>query len=147
MDKIQIVVGDYKASNEGSFLDTLDKISASRQDGGIHGGHIHYIQSCTQCLILKAAISSVLDLVPRVFPLDLPELVESNPEFELTEAMAKAILEINEGLLVPIDGYEVLEIIKLAHEYVSLSKNQDLEIDDFAESELSNDELDDGIEL
>lgn len=117
---IKILVGNYRTSNASSFLAYLDKLSEKRRDGGLlHGGHIHYIQTSFDFdnFVLKAAIKEVLDRVPEVFPLDLPEQVEKAGELEPTEEQKKAFKEINEGLLLPIGGWEILQIIKLAREY------------------------------
>ena len=118
MDDITIVVGDYSAENNESFLAYLDDLSKVRGDGGfIHGGHIHYIQSRAGEFTLKAAIKGVLDKVPSIFPIDLPEIVEKNPDYEITPEMNDAFQEINEGLIMPLFGSDIIEIIRLAREY------------------------------
>ena len=113
---LQIIIADYKASNKNSFLAYLDALSAKRKDGGLHGGHIHYIQGKMGDFTSKAAISSVLDLVPDTFPLELPELAEK--EDYIPSDIIIYVREINKNLrFIPIQGYDVVEIIQLAREY------------------------------
>ena len=122
MDELQVIVADYSASNEDSFLAYLDELSRERGDGGmLHGGHIHYIQGSLsdEIVFLKAAIKGVLDNVPSIFPLDLPEIVEKNPDFEPTEEMNNVFRELNEGLIIPIEGYDVIRVILAAREYAA----------------------------
>jgi len=118
---IEVVAGNYRASKAGSFLEYLDMISDRRRDGGfLHSGHIHYIQGRCDGFILKAAIKGILDNVPDVFPLDLPEQIEKKGEIDATEKQVETVNEINEGLLIPIGAWEILEVIKLAREYEAL---------------------------
>lgn len=124
-DEVVIVIANYKASNKESYLAYLDKLSEERKDGGLlHGGHIHYIQQKISDMepdmgsfILKQAIKGVLDRVPEVFPLDLPERIERDPDFKPTPEMNSAFRKINEGLILPLSGYELIQIIKCAREY------------------------------
>jgi hypothetical protein len=112
-----VVIGDYTSKRDGSFLAYLDKLSELRRDGGLYGGYIHYIQYHAEEMILKPAIQGVLDLVPSLFPLELPELVALPQGYQVTKEQTDAIYKINKGLLLPIDGPDIVEIIKLAREY------------------------------
>ena len=126
--RIEIVVGDYTADNEKSWLARLEELSQKRQDGGLlHGGHIHFIQykmSEVTGLFLKAAIKMILDAVPSIFPYDFPEIVEKNENFNGTEQQIKTIREINENLILPIQGWEVVEVMKAAREYEALEEHE-----------------------
>ena len=127
MIDVQVIIGNYRASKKNSFLAYLDALSDARMDGGLlHGGHIHYNQGKMRdpLFVLKAAIAGVLENVPDVFPLDLPEIVERNPDFEPTEAMIEAYRKINERLIFPIGGGEIIDIIRCAREYVGLQDFQ-----------------------
>ena len=90
-DNIRIVVGDYRATNPKSMLAYLEALSEDRKDGGL----------------------------PDPFPLDLPERIDA-PDFVATDAMNKALGKINEGLIIPVGGGEICEIIRLAREYAAL---------------------------
>lgn len=123
-DHLQVFIASYRSSNKKSCLAYLEALSEKRQDGGLlHGGHIHYIQGRTEAITLKAAISEVLDRVPHIFPLDWPEIVAKNPDYEPPENIKKAFQEINAELLLPIDGMTIVEIIKLAREYAAEDSN------------------------
>jgi len=102
-----------------TYLDKLETISETRKDGGmIHGGHIHFIQQklSDDWCFLKAAIYGILEKVPEIFPYDLPEQVEAG-KTELTEKQKEALIEINSGLIFPIEGYDIIRVILAAREY------------------------------
>ena len=125
---LEVIVADYSASNKDSFLSYLDELSVRRQDGGmLHGGHIHYIQRKLSdeddVPFLKAAIKGVLDRVPNIFPLDLPERVEKDDDYEMTDEMHKAFWELNEGLIMPLYGYDIVRVILAAREYIEEEPN------------------------
>lgn len=123
---IELIVADYSASNQDSFLAYLDELSKTRADGGfLHGGHIHFIQGKLwneDGPFLKAAIAGILDRVPSIFPIDLPSRVAKSPDYEITEEMQAAFVEINEGLILPIEGHDILRVISAALEYVELEQ-------------------------
>ena len=117
---IEVITANYRASNAASFLAYLDALSQKRRDGGmIHGGHIHYIQGKAGDFVLKAAIQGILNNVPDVWPLDLPEIIEKNPDYQLTEKQLAEWRALNQDLLVPIYGEDLVEIIRLAREYAA----------------------------
>lgn len=123
MNKTEIVVADYSAEDPGSYLQRLEEISAMRQDGGLlHGGHIHFIQRKLSeedgFPFLKAAIAGILELVPSVFPYDLPEQIEKDG-FEITAEQTAAFRRLNEALLCPVEGYDIIRVILAAREYES----------------------------
>jgi len=109
-----------------SLKDDLDAASARREDGGlIHHGWVHFIQcgladeeGFDDGFILKAAIYQVVEAVPDVFPLDLPERVDAD-DFAVTEAMGLKHAEINATLIMPIGGWEIVQIIRKAREYLA----------------------------
>lgn len=109
-----------------NMLEQLEEISSRREDGGLfHGGHIHFIQqkvSDETEFTLKAAIYGVLENVPENIPADLPELVAADPGFKPSERTIACFNKINDGLIMPLSGFEVLEIIKAAREYIELAK-------------------------
>jgi hypothetical protein len=108
-----------KEKNKRSLLARCEKIR-SEYDGLLHSGVIHYIQSKMPDFTLKAAIYRVLDKCPSVWPEDLPEQLKAGKEPKITKAMKKEFRELNEGLLIPIQGGEIAEIIRLAKEFLSL---------------------------
>ncbi len=101
-----------------NYLEELMELSEKREHRGlIHSGVILYIQGQFGIdFPLKAAIYQVLENVPKVFPRELPELM-ANDDFEPTEEMERVFRVINSTLLVPLDGHQVVEIIKYAREY------------------------------
>lgn len=110
-----------------TYLEELETLSQGREDGGlIHGGHIHFIQGKLSdedgLPFLKAAIYKVLERIPEMIPPDLPELAEKD-SFEPSEMLIKAMEEINDNLLMPCEGYDVIRIIKAAREYESLARS------------------------
>jgi len=118
-EKIEIIVGDYSAKNKESLLARCEKIR-SEYDGLLHAGIIHYIQNKMPDFTLKAAISRVLDKCPSVWPEDLPEQIKAGKEPKITKAMEKEFRELNKGLIMPIQGGEIVEIIRLAKEFLTL---------------------------
>ena len=119
--EIKVMVGDYSANNKESLLARCDKIR-SKYDGFLHNGIIHYIQGKMPDFTLKTAISQVLDKCPSVWPEDLPEMIKSGKEPKITEAIKNEFKRLNNGLILPIQGGEIAEIIKLAKEF--LAENQ-----------------------
>lgn len=113
-----------------TYLDELKEISKALGDGGLmHSGVIHYIQSKACAIgmddfVLKAAIYEILNAVPDVFPKDLPEMVSNDPDIEPTMRMLEFLDEINEKLLVPVSGFDVLLVISYAKQYESEAMNK-----------------------
>ena len=110
-----------------SYLTELQKLSSSRGDDSLlHGGYIFFIQNKLSdeqgCLFLKAAIYGVLERIPNIIPPDLPELVEKDG-FEPSEILLNALTEMNENLIIPLYGYDVIRVIKAAREYEALARN------------------------
>lgn len=116
-NKIKVVVGDYSAKSGESLLARCEK-KRTDYDGFLHAGIIHYIQGKMPDFTLKAAISQVLDKCPSVWPENLPNLVDEGKAPEVTKAMNKEFRSLNEGLLIPIEGGEVVEIIRLAKQFL-----------------------------
>lgn len=114
---------------EHTYLDELQELSKQRQDGGlIHSGLIHYIQTTLtddegfpEGFVLKTAIYGILEEIPKRIPKDLPQQVrvaeEKGEEFTPSSDTLAAINDLNDSLLLPLQGYEVLKIIEKAHEY------------------------------
>lgn len=124
---VEIIVGNYRASNKASFLAYLDAVSDQRKDGGLfHGGHIHYIQNKLSdeddFCFLKAEISMILDKVPSVFPFDWPEKVESGEK--LGEKRAACLNEIQSKLILPMCLQDVTRVIRAAREYLELEEEK-----------------------
>jgi len=104
-----------------TLKDLLDEKSNQLEDSGlIHKGWIHYIQQEMEDdnFTLKTAIYAVVEAVPDIFPIDLPEQVEKNPEMKLNEKQVKWFSTINKGLIIPVFGEDVLNIISKAREYL-----------------------------
>ena len=106
-----------------TLRDLLDEAYEKRDDG-YHWRH--YIQNGYEesggLFILKAAIRLVVGMVPDIFPLDLPELVDSGKAKEMTDDQMKAKDEINTKLIAPIGGGDILEIINSAKKYIEESR-------------------------
>jgi hypothetical protein len=68
--------------------------------------------------IAKAAIKGVLDKCPSIWPLDLDKQCDKG-EVSITKAMEDEWDHLNKGLLIPIDGGDIAEIIKLAKEFLA----------------------------
>ena len=114
--RINIYVANTTAKNSESYLSKLEKISKERQDGGfIHGGHIHFIQQKV-FPVLKDAIKMILDNIPSKIPYDLPELVKKK-DFKPTQELINVVKEINKDLVVPIQGFDIVNVILAAREY------------------------------
>jgi hypothetical protein len=62
----------------------------------------------------------VLDKCPSVWPEDLPEIIKSGKELKITKEIQKEFKELNKGLIMPIQGDEIAEIIRLAKEFLKL---------------------------
>ena len=109
-----------------SWLDDLDALSQRQDDGGlIHRGHIHYIQqnALDGEFVLKAAIYATLERIPDMISPDLPEQVDRlGDKFEPDDALLKALEEINEGLIMPHGGYEVIQIMRAARDYMQMAE-------------------------
>ena len=108
-----------------NLLQQLEDTSRGRDDGGLlHGGHVHFIQGKLsdedQAPFLKAAIYGILEAVPDPFPEDLPERVESGAAKDLTDEQWSKFNEIAGGLIMPIEPFDVLRVIKAAREYLAL---------------------------
>lgn len=109
-----------------TIYEQLNAASIARRDSGvIHSGWVHYLQnrlSNDGGFVLKAAIQEVVDRIPDVFPLDLPERVaqakSEGSELDPTPAQIEAITEINKNLIMPLDGAEIIEIIKGVKDYL-----------------------------
>ena len=91
----------------------------SEWDGLLHPGVIYYIQNRMPLFILKAAIYRVLDRCPSVWSEDLPELVKAGKKIKITKKMKKEFEELNEELLFPVQGGEIVRIIELAKEFLN----------------------------
>jgi hypothetical protein len=119
-------VADYRAEDGQSYLAYLDKLSESRGDGHLHAGHVYYIQNKLSeeddCPFLKAAIQLILDKVPSVFPLDLPEQVESGKLTTVPVEWQVVMKEIQSQLILPFCAWDVIRVIKAAREYEALGK-------------------------
>ena len=118
--EIEVIVGDYSSKKNESLLARCDK-KRTQYDGLLHNGIIHYIQSKMPDFTLKAAISMVLDKCPSVWAEDLPEQLKIGKEPKLTKEMKKEFQKLNEGLIIPIQGGEIAEIIRLAKEFLQLT--------------------------
>ena len=104
-----------------NYLQELEALSTKNNDNGmIHSGAIHYIRNKSDILVVKKAIYMVLENCPEYFPKNLPELVK-NGDYEVPQKMENKWREINEGLLFPLDGYAIVNIIELAKEYEYIS--------------------------
>ena len=112
---MDINVGDY-SSKKTSLLSECEQIHEC--DGMLHSGIIHYVQSKVDDVVLKAAIYSVLDNVPSVYPLNFKEILEKD-DFEPTDEQTAHFGSLNSKLFVPISGYDVAEIIELAKQFLS----------------------------
>ena len=117
MTKIKVITGNYSSQKKGSLL---ARCEAKRTDfdGFLHAGIIHYIQGNMGDFTLKAAISQVLDKCPEVWPEDLPERIDKNEEVEITKAMNREFKQLNKSLIIPIEGGDVVEIIRLAKAFL-----------------------------
>ena len=118
---------ETKSKKQMSYLTELQKLSSSRGDDSLlHGGYIFFIQNKLSdeqgCLFLKAAIYGVLERIPNIIPPDLPELVEKDG-FEPSEMLLNALIEMNENLIIPLYGFDVIRVIKAAREYEALARN------------------------
>ena len=116
-NELKIIVGDYSAKNKESLLVRCEKIK-NDYDGMLHSGIIHYIQGNMPDFTLKAAISRVLDKCPEIWAEDLPEQIKAGKEPKITEAINKEFKVLNKGLIMPIQGEEIVEIIRLAKEFL-----------------------------
>ena len=121
MEKVKIIVGDYGAKNKEGLLKRCESVR-SDCDGLFHSGIIHYIQGKMPDFTLKAAISQVLDKCPEVWPEDLPERIDKGEEPKVTKAIQQEFKSLNEGLIMPIEGGEVVEIIRLAKAFLKEGK-------------------------
>jgi len=112
-----------------TFKEKLDKKSQDNDDSGfIHYGWIHYIQNKSteegfDGFNLKAGIYSVIENVPHNIPENLPELAEKK-DFEPSQKLIDCITNINKNLLIPLQGYNVVNIIKWAKEYLKMEIKQ-----------------------
>jgi len=118
-DKIEVVVGDYSAKQGESLLKRCED-KQTEFDGRLHAGVIHYIQGEMPDFTLKAAISSVLDSCPSVWPEDLPELVDNGQEVSVTKEMNMEFERMNKSLLLPVQGFEVAQIIRLGKKFLKV---------------------------
>ena len=116
--KEEIIVGDYSAKKKESLLSRCEKVR-SDYDGLLHSGIIYYIQGKMPDFTLKAAIARVLDKCPEVWSEDLPEQIKAGKEPKITKAIQREFKELNQMLLIPIQGGEIAEIIRLAKEFLS----------------------------
>ena len=124
MEKIKItkiICGDYTAKNTKSLLSQCEKIR-SDYDGMLHNGIIHYIQNKMPNLTLKAAITRVLDKCPSIWAEDLPEQIQAGKEPKITKIIKKEFKILNQMLLIPIQGDDIIEIIKLAKDFLNKGK-------------------------
>jgi hypothetical protein len=117
---MNIIIGNYKSNEANSLLEICEKIR-SNYDGMLHAGIIHYIQGKMPDFTLKASISRVLDKCPSVWPIDLPEKIEKQEEVEFTEEMQKEFCALNEGLIMPIEPADIIDIIKYAKEFLAVN--------------------------
>jgi hypothetical protein len=117
---MKVIVGDYSSKDKSSLLARCEQ-KRSEYDGLLHAGVIHYIQGKLgeDGFILKAAISRVLDACPSIWPEDLPEQLERAESPKITENMKREFGEMNKGLIIPIQGYEVAQIIKLGKKFLT----------------------------
>lgn len=120
-EPITIIVGDYTAHNVNSLLDACQRIR-SECDGMLHSGIIHYVQGKLSekygFPVLKAAISQVLDKCPEIWPINIKDEMERNPELVLTDAQKNEYFSLCENLIVPIDGATIIDIIETAKEFL-----------------------------
>ena len=71
-----------------TLREQLEKKSEELNGEGYTGAWVHFIQDTgNDGLILKAAIRDIVDAVPHIFPLDLPEQVEKKGDVEVTAPM------------------------------------------------------------
>jgi hypothetical protein len=116
-----------------TLLEELQAESDRRADAGfIHPGFIHFIQRELSDdeegsgFTLKAAIYGVLELVPDHVPRDLQVQIESararDEDYRLTEEAMTRLDDLNQHLLMPIGGWEVLRIIQAADLYLASSE-------------------------
>lgn len=107
-----------------TYKDRLEKISQKADDHGlIHSGYVSFIQ----CKLsdedgfpfLKAAIYGILEEIPGRIPYDLPEQVEATGEedYDPTDDIIDALFDVQSNLIMPIDGYDIIRVIKAAREY------------------------------
>ena len=119
MSKIKVISGDYSSKNKDSLLKRCEA-KQTDYNGYLHAGIIHYIQGKMPDFTLKAGIAQILDNCPKIWPEDLPELIDKDKYPQITEAMEKELQRLNKGLLIPIDGTDIVEIIRLAKEFLRL---------------------------
>lgn len=115
--EIEVVVGDYQSKNTESLLAQCQRVK-SDYDGFLHSGIIHYVQGRMD-FTLKAAISEILDKCPSIWPLDLPERIAKDEPLEITKEMEKEFERLNRELLLPVGGYEIGEVIRLAKQFLA----------------------------
>jgi len=117
---MEVIVGDYTAKKD-SWLKELEELSHKRGDAGLlHSGCILWIQSYMSEkfeFILKAAIAPVLEAVPSIFPKDLPQKVEKCEIIDVSPKMIRFLNHLNEGLIIPIDPADIVNIIIAGQEY------------------------------
>ncbi len=123
-DTIEVILANTDSEVPDSYLSHLEKLSQSRGDGGmLHGGHIYFIQqklSDEDGFFLKVAIQLILDDVPSVWPMDLPELVESGKVEKMNAKQLERFREYQKSLIIPIGGYDIIRVILAAREYEKL---------------------------
>ena len=118
---MKVIVGDYSSKDKSSLLTRCEQ-KRSEYDGLLHAGVIHYVQGNYGDggdFVLKAAIKEILDKCPSVWPEDLTERVARGESPEITEAMQKEFKSLNQGLIIPIEGTDVIEVIRLAKEFLA----------------------------
>jgi len=123
---MKVIVGDYSSKDKSSLLARCEQ-KHSEYDGLLHAGIIHYIQGKfgEEGFILKAAISRVLNACPSVWPEDLPEQLERGEFPKITEAIKREFSEMNKGLIIPIQGDEIAQIIKLGKEFLTKAEGKE----------------------
>lgn len=122
--EVTIIAGDYSAQKKDSLLARCEK-KRSDYDGFLHAGIIHYIQGNVPDFTLKAAISRILDKCPSIWPENLPEIIKAGKEPKITKAIEKEWQELNKNLIIPIQGGEIVEIIRLAKEFLKGQEESD----------------------
>ena len=58
-----------------------------------------------------------------MIPRDLPALIDKDQNYEPSEAFKKAFEEINDGLMTPLGGYDIVAIIRAADEYIDAARH------------------------
>lgn len=121
-NKVKVIVGDYGAKSKDSLLKRCEAIT-SEYDGLLHSGIIHYVQGNMPDFTLKAAIAPILDKCPEIWPEDLPEKIDKGEDIKTTAEMQAEFNQLNEGLILPVESCDVVEIIRLAKSFIKEHSN------------------------